>query len=139
MIVRLAPGDQHLAARRVQPELGRGLLALGVEHDGRLDRAVGQRAQPLHDGEGALAQRLGDLAVAGGDRRLHGTSLLAQAGARARDDVVEMSLRVGRGSLPGEAFGEAAGAGAQRATRSGAPASSSIRPASASTSPCGTR
>ena len=40
---------------------------------------VGEAAQALHHGQGALAQRVGDLAVAGGDRRLHGNLLLAQA------------------------------------------------------------
>ena len=71
-------------------------------------------AQPLDHGEGALAQRVGDLAVAGGDRRLHGKPPLAQA----PPEPAMMSRRcrsvVARGSLPGETFGEPARRRAQR-------------------------
>jgi hypothetical protein len=55
----------------MQAELRGLLLSVGVEHHAGLHRSGRDVAQPFDHGEGALPQGVGDLAVAGGDRRLH--------------------------------------------------------------------
>ena len=102
--------------------------------------AMREVAQPLDHGEGALAQRVGDLAVAGGDRRLHGILLRLSAWPSPAMMSWRWCFGCRRGALPGETFGEPARRVAQSRPPAAAcrPARACARPAP-STSPWGTR
>ena len=135
MVVPLTFGHQHLSARQMQPELGRLLGAVGVEDDGHLHRTGSQATQALHDGDGALPQRVGDLAMAGGDGRLHDCPSRLSRSPSPSMMSLKMSLGCRGGALPGESFRKPPGPLTQRATSGGESASSTMRAASASTSP----